>query len=264
MKKLASILLAVAACGGTATSTTTPAAPAAPTAPAAPVATEPTTADQVMEASIAAQGGRGALAKLTSVKTTGALEISGIKGTVVILTAPPRESLMTVDLPGLGKLVSGVHNDLAWEKNPIQGARVLTGPELANALRDATFNGDLVWKQLFPKAELQGVVDFAGTKAYKLLLTDGSGETETRYIAKDTKLPLGVEMIAPTQMGKLPVLVTNADFRDVNGLKYPFHIENKTAGQSFTVTVSNIELSAPIDPKTFEVPDDVKALAAHP
>lgn len=261
MKKLASILFAVAACGGSARPTTTP--PTAPTAPTAPATTELTTADQVMEASIAAAGGRDALAKLTSIKLTGAFEITGIKGTIVTLTAPPRESLTTVELPGIGKLVSGVHNDFAWEKNPIQGSRVITGPELANSLRDATFNGDLVWKQLFPKAELQGVVDFAGTKAYKLLLTDGSGETETRYIARDTKLPLGVEMTAPSQMGKIPVLVTTTDYRDVNGLKFPFHIDNKAAGQSFTITVSNIELSAPIDPKTFEVPDDIKALAAH-
>jgi hypothetical protein len=64
-------------------------------------------------------------------------------------------------------------------------------------------------------------------------------------------------------MGKVPVSVTTTDYRDVNGLKFPFHIDNKTAGQSFTITVSNIELGAPIDPKTFEVPDDVKALAAH-
>jgi hypothetical protein len=260
MKKLASILFAVAACGGSAKPTTTPTAPTAPTAPAA---TELTTADQVMEASIAAAGGRDALAKVTSVKTTGAFEAAGIKGTVVILTAPPRESLTTVELPGMGKLVSGVHNDFAWEKDSMQGSRVITGPELAHSLRDATFNGDLVWKQLFPKADLQGVVDFAGTKAYKLLLTDGSGETETRYIAKDTKLLLGVEMTAPSQMGKVPLLVTNTDYRDVNGLKFPFHIDNKIAGQIFTITVSNIELSAPIDPKTFEVPDDIKALAAH-
>jgi hypothetical protein len=70
-------------------------------------------------------------------------------------------------------------------------------------------------------------------------------------------------MIAPSQMGKVPVLVTTTDYRDVNGLKFPFHIENKTAGQIFTVTVSNVELSAPIDPKTFEVPDDIKALTAR-
>lgn len=262
MKKLVSILFAVAACGGSAKPTATT-APAAPTTPAAPVATEPTTADQVMEASIAAAGGRDALAKVTSLKITGAFEIMGIKGTVVMLTAPPRESLTTIELPGIGKIVVGVHHDFAWENNPVQGARVITGPELANKLRDATFNAELVWKQLFPKAELQGVVDFAGTKAYKLLLTDGSGETETRYIAKDTKLPLGVEITAPTQMGKIPVSVTTTDYRDVHGLKFPFHIDNKTAGQGFTITVSNIELSTPIDPKTFEVPDDIKALAAH-
>jgi hypothetical protein len=209
MKKLASILFAVAACGGSASPrrrrpTRADRAPRRP----APAATELTTADQGDGGVDRRPRGRDALAKVTSVKITGAFEITGIKGTIVTLTAPPRESLTTIELPGLGKLVSGVHNDFAWEKNPIQGARVITGPELANLLRDATFNGDLVWKQLFPKAELQGVVDFAGTKAYKLLLTDGNGETETRYIAKDTKLPLGVELTAPSQMGKVPVSVT--------------------------------------------------------
>lgn len=70
-------------------------------------------------------------------------------------------------------------------------------------------------------------------------------------------------MTVPSQMGRVPVSITTTDYRDVNGLEFPFHIDNKTAGQGFTIAVTNIELGAPLDPKTFEVPDDIKALAAH-
>ncbi len=263
MKKLAMPmfgLFVIAACGGSAKPTTAPTQPAQPVTPTAPAAAELTTADQVMEASIAAQGGREALAKVTTLKNTGSFEIAGIKGTISAQSAPPHESLTTIDLPGIGKLESGIHGDVAWEKTPMTGARIVTGPELALTLRDATFNADLVWKQLFPKAELQGVVDFGGTSAYKLLLTAADGETETRYIAKDTKLPLGVEMVANSQMGKVPVTIVSTDYRDVSGLKFAFRTENKSAGQAFTVVLKTVELNVPLAPKSFELPDDIKAL----
>jgi hypothetical protein len=253
-------IVALASCGGGgSTPTSTPTGPTKPIKATAPA--EPTTAEQVMEASIVAQGGREALAKVTSMKMTGDLEVTGIKGKLVTVTTPPRNSLTTIDLPGIGQIINGVHGDFAWEQSAMTGARVLGGPELVSTLRDATFNGDLHWKELFPKSELAGVVDFDGVKAFKVILTSADGESETHYIAKDTKLPIGVEKVSTTQMGKVPISVVQSDFRDVNGMKFAFKALNKSAGQAFTVIVTSVEPNAVIDPKIFEPSDAIKKLA---
>jgi zinc protease len=258
MKRIG-LIFVLAACGGAPT-----AKPVAPAAPPPPTAPTELTADQVMEASIAAQGGREAQARIKSLKMTGTLEIGGAKGTVVVISAPPHETLTTLELEGYGTILQGMHNDFAWEKNPVSGSHIMTGPELTAHLRQDTFNADLVWKQLYPKAELQGVVDYNGTQAYKVLLTAADGDTVTRFIAKDTKLELGYETVEKTQMGPVPVSAQQSDFRDVGGVKFPFKLVNKTAGQSFTVILTSVEPNAAIDPKAFEPPDDIKQLAAKP
>jgi hypothetical protein len=252
------LVLALAACGGSAATkpanTTT-----APTQAAAP---DLSTADGVIEASIAAQGGRDKMAKIKSLKLTGTLVIPqmGFKGNLISLTAPPRNSLTTIEISGLGKLAQGVKDDVVWELNPMQGARIVKDNERVMQLREATFNADLVWKELYPKAEHGGVVDFNGTQAYKITMTAKEGDTQIRYIAKDTLLPIGMQMTAETQMGKVPVEMAISDYREVNGIKYPHKIVRKEGPQQIEIAVATIEQDVAVAPNAFDLPPEIAAL----
>lgn len=263
-RKLTTLALAAAlaaACGG-GTASKEPTARPAPAEPAAPKPPDLSTAEGVLEASIAAQGGRERLGKLRSLRQTGTLSIpqAGIKGTMASAAAPPRSLLLTIDLPGLGKLNQGISGDVVWDVNPITGARIVTGAERAQLMRESTFNADLVWKELYPKAELAGEATFAGRPAYKIVLTAADGETQTRYFAKDTLLPLGVEMVVHSQMGKLPVAIELSDWREVGGIKYPHKLQRKEGPQTIEVTFDKIELDPPLDPSTFALPPEIEAL----
>ena len=255
---------ALAACGGSgaAGSTTASAPVAAPTVAAPPAKSEPTTGEAVIEASLVALGGRDKLAKITSIKQTGTLSIQaiGAKGTITILAAPPRNELTTIELPGLGKLSQGVHDDVAWELTSMTGARIVTGAERVLALREATFQAELNWKEIYPKAELTGVVDFAGTQAYKVVLTAKEGDTQTRFFAKDTFLPIGVEMTVDSQMGKIPVTVQIFDYREVGGIKYAHKITRKEGQQAIEIVIDTFEPNLAIPPSAFDLPAEIKAL----
>lgn len=256
------VVLFAAACGGSLKPATTPAPPPADGSTSGAPATAPTTAEGVIEGSLAAQGGRAKLAAITSIKQSGTLSITqmGMTGPITILMSPPRNMLTTVELKGLGSLLQGTRGDLAWELNPMTGARIITGSERAQLLRDATFNGDLQWKTLFPKAELGGVVEFAGQQAYKVTLTAVEGDTQTRYFAKDTLLPVGVQMVADSQMGKVPVELEVSDYRDVGGVKYPHKVTRKEGPQSIEIVLDKVEINAALPATAFDLPPPVAAL----
>ncbi len=260
MKRLIAVVV-LAACGGS----PKPAVVAKPTAPPPPAAPkEFTTAEQVIEASLAADGGRAAAEKITSVHTVGQIKIPqlGVPGKIETFATPPNNVFAHVDIPNVAKADQGVIGDLVWEKSTLAGARVVTGAERTIQLRDATFNGDLIWKKLFPKAELKGIAKFADQDCYKIELTAVDGQVQTRYYAKDGLLLVGFEAISPSQMGDIPVVVTNSDWRSEHGYRYPHISKHEEAGQVLEITIDKVETNIPIPASTFEPPDDVKQLAA--
>ncbi len=261
---LLTALLAVAACGGKSSNPPTTPATTPPPAPAA--GAEPTTAEEVIERSIAAAGGRAVMEKMTTMKTTGTVTIPqmGAKGSVLIEASAPSNMVTTIDIPGIGKIQQGVTADVAWEVNPMTGARILKGEERAVVVRQATFNADLAWKQHYPKAELAGIADHAGTASYKVVLTPkpGEGEPETRYYAKDTFLPVGSEMVVTTQMGKVPATVQFLDYKDVQGMKVAHKMVRKDGPVNLEIVLEAIEVNPSLPPTTFELPAAIQKLQA--
>jgi len=260
-------LAAAAACGGSAKTPAARPAPA-PSTDAAPAggrakAVDLSTAEGVLEASLAAQGGRERMGKVKAMRQLGTFRIPqmGMKGAMTSLSSAPRNSMLLIELPGIGNIRQGVSGDVAWEVSPLTGARVITGDERAQLLRESTFNGELIWKQLYPKAELAGEVEFAGKPAVKVVLTAADGDVQTRYLAKDTLLPLGVQTVARTQMGQVPVEVEVSDWREVGGIKYPHRMQRKEGPQTIEVVIDKIELDPKLDPDAFAVPPEIQALA---
>jgi zinc protease len=168
--------------------------------------------------------------------------------------------VVTIELAGIGTIRRGLTGDVAWEVSPMTGARIITGDERTQFLREATFNAELIWKELYPKAELAGMVQFAGQPAYKVTLTATDGDTQTRYFAKDTLLPLGLEQVAKSQMGNIPGESTLSDWRDVGGIKFPHKVAQKQGPQTFEILIDKIELDPALDPSTFAVPPEIAAL----
>ena len=76
---------------------------------------EPSTAEEVIEASLAAEGGRAVLEKVTSVHMTGQVKIAqlGTPGTLETFSAPPNKAFSRFEIKGVMKDESGVTGDLA-------------------------------------------------------------------------------------------------------------------------------------------------------
>ncbi|MGE3546805.1 MAG: hypothetical protein AB7L28_22965 [Kofleriaceae bacterium] len=221
---------------------------------------ELTTAEAVIEASIAAQGGRDALGKITSIRQSGTIRIRGqnITGRFSLIARAPRSSVMVVDLERLGTNITAVAGDVAWTKDPSAGYRIASGAERETLLRELTFNADVSWKQLYRSAELEGQVDFAGTTAYKVVLTANDGAVQTRYFANDTLLQIGTETVASTPAGPLAVQQISSDFRAVSGVKYAHKLVLHQGLATLEFTIDKLETNVELPADAFALPAELQ------
>ncbi|MBA3538380.1 MAG: hypothetical protein H0T79_02020 [Deltaproteobacteria bacterium] len=220
------------------------------------------TAEAVLEASLVAQGGRAALGRIVSSRSTGSLITpNGVIAKLTIQSATPRSVLTTIEVPGLQTIRQGVSGDIVWETSGL-GPRILTGSERAQQLREAAVGADADWKTLYTQTTLEGVVAHARGHAYKIVQITPEGDRQTRYFAHEQQRVVGEEMIAASRLGTIPVVTTFSDYRAVAGTRHPHHVQRVEGAEgTMTIQLDTIEINPTIPSGTFELPAEIAALA---
>jgi hypothetical protein len=102
-----------------------------------------------------------------------------------------------------------------------------------------------------------GVGEAPEGKADVLDVTGPASFSARLVVQQDTHLPVMLmwQQPAPGQPGPAEYRMYYADFRDVNGVKWPFRIRRAVAGQTIEeTTFDRIRINAKIDAKKFEMP----------
>jgi hypothetical protein len=68
----------------------------------------------------------------------------------------PDKMLTVTTIDKVGVIKKGFDGKAGWSQDPYQGLRTLEGDELERIRRQAVFNSELKWRELFIKAELAG------------------------------------------------------------------------------------------------------------
>lgn len=223
-------------------------------------------AAQILDRYIQATGGKAAYESRKSEIDTGTLEFAaqGIKGTIVRYSQDPDQYYSSLDIQNIGKVEMGVSGGVAWEKSALLGARIKTGEEKAQALREARMNSSYHWRDLYTKAETVGTETVDGQECYKVILTPTEGKPETMYFEKKSGLLKKTTLIAASQMGDVPAELVAVEYRDFGGLLTPVRITQKAAGQEFTITIDDVKVNPEIPADRFELPAEIKALLNAP
>jgi hypothetical protein len=219
-------------------------------------------ADEVMEKYIEATGGRAAHEKRKTSVSTGSFEMPamGIKGTLKIWQAEPNLMYTEVDIEGMGKTEEGSDGEVAWETSAMMGPRIKTGEERAMAMRAATFDADLLWRELFDKVECVAIENVNDKPCYKVVKTPKIGPPETHYYDRESYLPVKVELTVPTPMGNVPSEQFISDYRKVGDLTLPHAIRQTLMGQEQVIRVEKIEMDVEIPASRFDLPAAIKEL----
>jgi len=233
-----------------------------------PAAAAAQTADEIVAKSLAARGG------LEKIKAVQAQRISGTisfgqnaDGPFVIELKRPLKLHMEVTLAGqtLVRVYNG--KGAGWVVNPFaedHSAQPMAEEDLKNINDEADFDGPLAdYKAKGNQVELQGKDQVEGKEAFKIKMTRSSGDARTYFI--DATSYQVVKWEGTTHVDDKDVLVVNylRDYRDVNGLQFPFEIDSDSpdSPEQRKITIDKIELDPKIEETRFGKPS---ASAAAP
>lgn len=211
-------------------------------APAQITTTATPTADQVLDHYVNAIGGRAAWSKLNSRVSKGTIEIpsmNNLAGTVEIHEKAPNSMLAVITLGG-AVFEQGFDGTTAWSDDPQNGLRVLSGAELADARREADFYHPLDLKKIYSKMSVTGTEKINDRDAYVVEASYGEGDPDKMYFDTENWLLVRAINHRNTPDGVKAFTAEVGDYKDVNGVKLPFTVQQSSAESAFTIKFTEI------------------------
>jgi hypothetical protein len=216
------------------------------------------TADEIVQKYVDARGG---LARLKAISSMRIVRTFGTFGANIPVTITrKRGGLYRSDqaLPGRPAVARGLDAGGAWES--VDGKVTKRPADQEAELRelDGDFDGFLVdYRAKGHRVAYDGRARIGGVDTHKLTVTLKSGAVRVVYLDAATYLERRQEGTITLPAGKVPVILTFGDWRDVEGVKFPFAIDeerNSFPPQTFAIYTERIELNPPVDDGIFAMP----------
>ncbi len=213
-------------------------------------------ANQIVDKYVQAIGGKAAVEKINSRELKGTFELAamGVSAPFESYSKAPNKTVFTINIEGFGTVQRGYNGAVGWDSNPQTGLRELAGAELAQMKLGADFYRDVKMMQLFPKMTVKGIEKVNDRDAYLIEATSADGITEKMYFDTQTGLLVRTDTEAETPQGKMPATVLASDYREVDGIKMPFTILQKTPTIEFTLKVESVKHNVAVDDAKFNKP----------
>jgi hypothetical protein len=227
------------------------------------------TVEEIVTKHIQARGGYEKLKAIETIKMT--RTVATPFTSVELIVYKKRPNLLRFEQTPKGQTTStarGINAEAAWDT--AAGGKIVTRPEkvaLEGREIDADFDGLLVdWKQKGHTVALEGTEEYAGSQAYKLKVTTKSGSERHLFIDTGSFMEIGMTgtSLLPQVDPRTKEFRTQqssfvySDFREVNGVKFPFSIDEDRIGgpitQSFATYTQKIEVNVPMEDSLFAPP----------
>ena len=225
-------------------------------------------ADQILDKYIQAIGGTQQLAKLTSFAAKGTYEgfdSDFSKLPVEVFAKAPNQLATVVHKPN-GDKSTICDGSAAWAAAPETDVPVpvlpLAGGDLEGAKVDAELSFPARIKQDFTSFRAGFPATTVGDRAVQVVEGTTSGGSRVKlYFDKQSGLLVRQVRYTNTRVGLIPMHIEYSDYRDVSGVKMPFHwVVTWTDGQG-TIQLATVQANAAIDAAKFAKPAAPKAVA---
>ncbi len=204
---------------------------------------------------------RGVLPSIQGMKSTTTMEAPsmGMSMTINAVAARPNLVLVQTEIAGLGTIRQGHDGTTVWSNDPMQGPRILSGPEAAALVENSSLSTLTRSPDLFSAMEPAGTYDAAGDATTCVKFTWKSGRETTDCFSNATGLLARTVTKQMTQMGEVEVEALVKDYRNVSGIMIPHRVESNMMGMQMIMTTTSVEFGAQ-PAALFELPAEIKAL----
>jgi hypothetical protein len=220
------------------------------------------TADELVARHIEARGGYEKLKAVTTIKITRTVATPFSDVRVILYRKRPQlfRAEQGPAQPGAALTARGINADGAWDTT--QGKIVMRSEAAAAEARDldADFDGLLVdWRQKGHTVTFEGKETLPAGEAYKLRVKTKSGAERIIYLDARTYLERRQTGTLNLPGGRQFNVVLDFDnYRDVNGVKFPFDINEDRTGKepslSYVTYTEKVEINLPMDDSLFAPP----------
>jgi hypothetical protein len=227
-------------------------------------------ADALVDKFVAAVGG-DALQKVSSRVFKGHVQYSGLiadRGATA-RTPPPYDVEISEKAPGMRALLTGEGNgvmrsyngDKGWQQgriynDPRHQPRDMRDTELANSRLEDPYFFAAQLKQLVTGLKVARTEKIDGKETYVVAGRMPALPEVDLYFDKESGMLVRIISFTQGLIGRLPVQLDYSDFREVDGVKIPFHWVNKDIadGNSYTYQADSVLQNVPVDEARFTRP----------
>ena len=218
------------------------------------------TADELIAKNLQARGGKDKIKAVQSARMTGKMVMGqGMEAPFTMELARPNKVRMEFTIQGMTG-VQAYDGKTGWSVMPFMGKtepEAMSADESKQTQDQADMDGVLVdYKDKGHQVEYVGKEEVEGTPAYKLKVTKKNGDVVNVYL--DAESYMEIKEAGKTKMRgqEIEGETTFGDFKTVDGLIFPFSIEQKAKGApgGMVMTVSKIELNPTVDTSRFVMP----------
>lgn len=220
-------------------------------------------AETLLDNYIEATGGLEAYKALRNQKVVAQVEFvgQGIQGTSTTLLDGNGNSLTTLELAGLGKVLSGTKDGVSWESSAMQGTRLREGEEKIQTMRMSDLRAAVNWREYTEMAEVTGEENVEGKDCWVMKSRyKGVASESVSWIDKKTGLMVKSAVKMKTQMGELPMETFYREYRKQGALLVPVAMEQKVGPMTMKTTVKEVASNIDLPANAFDFPKEVSAL----
>ena len=229
------------------------------------------TAEDIIKKAIAARGGLEKIKTVQSERISGWVTLpKGVGGSLVLELERPHKlySEITVDDQKIQRVFDG--KSAGWLVNPFSGnqqAQPMSEEELKGMPEEADLDGPFVdYQTKGSQVELAGKEELDGRAVFHLRLTSKTGEQRSYFLDATTFLTVKWEGLRKLGDQPLPWESNLSDYREVDGLKFPFKIDQGSPGTDYwqTLMIEKVELNPKIEESHFAKPAAAESATTPP
>jgi hypothetical protein len=217
------------------------------------------TVDEVIAKNIQAHGGADKLKSVHSLRTTAKLSQGSFRADFRQENKRADKVREELIIQGLAQ-VQAYDGKTGWQISPFGGRKdpeLLSQDDLKSLAVDADIDGPLMdYKEKGHKAELVGHDSMEGTDCFKIKLSMKNGDVRYYYLDADSFLELKLEIQTTIRGALQENEMYYGDYEQVNGIYYPFAVEQAQKGSASRaqISVEKIEQNIPLEDAHFSMP----------
>lgn len=209
-------------------------------------------AGTVIDNYVEAIGGTDKLSKIEDISMNMSASIQGMTLDMVIHQKAPDMYKMSMSMGG-NVVQEQIYDGQRGKARGMQGTMELEGDMLEEMKIQAIMNPELSYQERGFKLSLDGIENIDGENAYKITITSPRDASVTEFFSVESGLKLRTVTTQDSPMGSITQITDYEDYREVDGLKYPFLIKQQVGPQTFDMEVKSIEINQGLADEVFSV-----------